>query len=247
VAPRSWFRVDVPRGGSAKHADPYWFAPDGFRFRSVKEIDRWREAGWDLGAMPRSALQGKKFDGLGISQEEALKGGVITPEQLERIRVSGGARAGGGTGPGKRRGGGDGSEDGEGARRRRRGDDSQAASAEGRSMQEQARAGLCMKTVSAIAPMQAQPVSARRRGSADREGRGARARARAPWRRSAQDCGRTMRAHAHGPERKSARSKSGADCARLLARPPAPISCRMPSHARRRSCPSTRRRRGSAT
>jgi hypothetical protein len=27
-------RVDVPRGGSAKHADPYWFAPDGWRFRS---------------------------------------------------------------------------------------------------------------------------------------------------------------------------------------------------------------------
>ena len=161
MAPRSWFRVDVPRGGSSKHADPYWFSPDGFRFRSVKEIDRWREAGWDLGAMPRSALQGKKFDGLGVSQEEALVLGVITPEQLERIRVSGGARAGGGAGPGKRRGGGgDGSEDGEGARRRRRGDDSQAASAEGRSMQEQARAGLCMKTVSAIAPMQAQPVSA---------------------------------------------------------------------------------------
>ena len=58
----------MPRGGSAKHADPYWFSPDGFRFRSVKEIDRWREAGWDLGAMPRSALQGKKFDGLGVSQ-----------------------------------------------------------------------------------------------------------------------------------------------------------------------------------
>jgi hypothetical protein len=87
-------RVDVPRSGDGKHSDPYWFHPHGFRFRSIREIDRWRDSGWDLNALPKTAFQEKKTDGLGTSREGAIANNVLTRENLEAIKQQGSAVTG---------------------------------------------------------------------------------------------------------------------------------------------------------
>ena len=115
----------------------------------MREIDRWREAAWDKAALPKTAFQEKKTDNLGIGREEAVAKGLLTREQLDKIKAATAAPKA----PGRRRGDDDEVEDG--SKRRRR---EEVCSPEGRAMLEQVRQKLCFRTVSALAP-ETQPVS----------------------------------------------------------------------------------------
>jgi hypothetical protein len=147
-------RVDVPRSGDGKHSDPYWFHPHGFRFRSIREIDRWRESGWDLNALPKTAFQEKKTDGLGISREGAIANNVLTRENLEAIKQQGSTVAVGDSTSRKRTSGA--GEDGDGTgvsmKRRRQGPTYVPKSAEGLSLFTKCKEKECFRTITALAP-----------------------------------------------------------------------------------------------
>ena len=116
----------------------------------MREIDRWREAAWDKAALPKTAFQEKKTDNLGIGREEAVAKGLLTREQLVKIKAATAAPKA----PGRRRGDGD-DEGGDSVKRRRR---EEVCSPEGRAMLEQVRQKLCFRSVFGLAP-DAQPVS----------------------------------------------------------------------------------------
>ena len=103
---QGWMRIDLARGGSAKASDPYWFSPEGFRFRSRKEITRWLEGGktvLDLvivGPFTKDPATRARFGGMGISKEETIARGYYSAELLASAA---GIPRGGGAGAGAKR------------------------------------------------------------------------------------------------------------------------------------------------